>query len=50
MPSTAKIKAVQEAFEDSEFFRFYDCGDEIKDLYDAEIESGERIHGTGRTF
>jgi hypothetical protein len=42
--------SVQEAFEDSEFFRFYDCGDEIKDLYDAEIESGERIHGTGRTF
>lgn len=40
---------VQEAFEDNEFFRFYDCGDELQDLYDADIESGERVRGTGRT-
>jgi hypothetical protein len=40
---------VQEAFEDNEDFRFYDCGDEIRDLYDDEIESGERVRGTGRT-
>lgn len=47
--STQDQGTVQEAFEDSEFFRFYDCGDELRDLYDEEIENGNRVHGTGRT-
>jgi hypothetical protein len=39
----------QNYFEEDETFRFYDCGDELQDIYDADLESGERVRGTGRT-
>lgn len=39
----------QEYFEENDTFRFYDCGDDLQDLYDAQIQSGERVRGTGRT-
>jgi hypothetical protein len=42
--------AQKDPYEIIESHEFYDCGDELKDIYDEQIESGERIQTQGRTF
>jgi|SRR5476651_1645953 len=41
--------AQKDPYEIIESHEFYDCGDDLQDIYDDQIASGERIHGTGRT-
>jgi hypothetical protein len=31
-----------------ETYEFYDCGDDLLDIYDDQIASGKRVRGTGR--